>query len=417
MFDEVKSRGKSTGRTKIVIYRPHAEIWFKNPVRATLKGQFLPHKYEPFLDHLLQSDCELYFSTALWRSPGWKGLIRYLLEPIEIVLWCRLNGIPLKRARLLTRKSALAGKDALFLMHYGNFTHELLSRAEAGAGLARTLADTPVPKIVHMTHYAYQPVTGAFNLLALGPALLVAENDLRKNSAFFRQYFGDVRCEFESLPYIASKRFQKSSPFSDRLNKLVATGSITFKMRAPEFTNFFKADELQPLRRKLYESASRFTGEMDCLISDLNASRAAPSPPTGGWRARLARVVRRRHPQQDYYKTDIVAVYNAYTMFVVPEEICDLPAIGFVEGMACGCAYFGLDDPMYRDLGMVPGIHYVGYDGTVEGLMAKVRFYQEPEHVALLQEIAEQGRVFVEQRLRAQTVYSKFIDSLRARAD
>ena len=43
--------------------------------------------------------------------------------------------------------------------------------------------------------------------------------------------------------------------------------------------------------------------------------------------------------KREYYKFDIVKLFNGYQMFVCPEEICDLPGIGFIEGMACGCLY------------------------------------------------------------------------------
>ena len=102
-------------------------------------------------------------------------------------------------------------------------------------------------------------------------------------------------------------------------------------------------------------------------------------------------------------------------MFAVPEELGDLPAIGFVEGMACGCAYFGLDDPMYRDLGMEPGVHYVAYDGTVQGLADKVRFYQQPEQMPQLERIAARGCALVNEKFRAEVVYRAFVDRLAAR--
>jgi hypothetical protein len=408
----VKTGASSPAVGRIVFYRPHESIWFKNPVRAILKRQFLPHKYEALLDYALASKAEVCFSTSLFRSPGRKGLIRLLLEPLEILLWCSLNGIALRRVRLLLSSRSLSAADVIILMHYGSFTHEEEKRAAAGKALAIHLSASPARKIVHMTHYAYHPQIGADNLRELGPSVLVAENDLWSNSAFYRQYFGSVPGEFWQLPYIASKRFEKTTPFKVRTNKLVATGSITYKMRAAEFTAFFRTDELQPLRRELHRNASLYEREMDCLISDLNASRTPSKPVTSGWKSVFKSLLTGPHPQADYYKRNIVSVYNEYTMFVVPEEVCNLPAIGFVEGMACGCAYFGLDDPMYSDLGMKAGIHYVTYDGTVEDLMAKVRFYQLPDNVSLLERIAERGCDFVNERLRAESVYSAFVDRL-----
>jgi len=102
-------------------------------------------------------------------------------------------------------------------------------------------------------------------------------------------------------------------------------------------------------------------------------------------------------------------------MFTVPEEVCDLPAIGVVEGMACGCAFFGLDSPIYRDLGMVPGVHYVAHNGTLEDLVEKIGFYQQPTQQTNLEQIAERGCKFVTEKFRAGVVYREFLDRLTDR--
>ena len=52
-----------------------------------------------------------------------------------------------------------------------------------------------------------------------------------------------------------------------------------------------------------------------------------------------------------------------------------MDCLGFVEGMACGSAYIGLDDPMYKDIGLIPGKHYITYDGTLEDLKSKIAYY------------------------------------------
>jgi glycosyltransferase involved in cell wall biosynthesis len=261
------------------------------------------------------------------------------------------------------------------------------------------------------------PAIGARNLQTAGATLLFAENNLRKNSRFYQKHFGKLAADFWCLPFIAAKRFTRTTPFIQRANKLIATGSITYKMLDPEFIGFFKTDDLQPMRRQLYEHASKFTAEIDTLISDLNTSRTTGQvKPEPTWLRVLRRLFPFKHQQHGYhryYKKDIVAVYNSYTMFAVPEELGDLPAIGFVEGMACGCAYFGLDDPMYRDLGMEPGVHYVTYDGTVQGLADKVRFYQQPEQIPQLERIAARGCELVNEKFRAEVVYQAFVDRLQ----
>ena len=84
-------------------------------------------------------------------------------------------------------------------------------------------------------------------------------------------------------------------------------------------------------------------------------------------------------------------------MFVCPEELVGMPGIGFVEGMACGCAYIGLNHDMYRCLGLEPGIHYITYDGTLEDLRKVILYYkQRPEEV---KNIADTGCRYVRKNL------------------
>ena len=399
-------------KLKIVFYRPHSNIWFKNPVRNILKKQLLPNKYECLLNNFLASGHKIYFTTALLVDFGFKNFIKSMVEPFELLMWCILNKISINNVGFIFRKQALADKDILISMYYGNYTYETSNIAKSGKKLAEYLSDVDILKVVHMTHYAYNPSIGASNLEIFKPDLLVAENNLAANSDFFRKYFSYLEGNFYHLPYTPASRFVRRTPFNGRLNKMVASGSITFKMKDPEFTNFYSVDELQPLRRLLYENASRFPNELDSQISDLNASRSdATQISKGSFGQRLWNRLFYKHPQIDYYKRDIVVTYNSYMMFTVPEEICNLPAIGFVEGMACGCAFFGLDDPMYRNLGLVPGVHYVAYDGSLSDLMEKVRFYQS--NTAALEEIANSGYDFVHRHLTPQIVYKKFMDKLQ----
>ena len=100
-------------------------------------------------------------------------------------------------------------------------------------------------------------------------------------------------------------------------------------------------------------------------------------------------------------------------MHVVGEEILGIPGIGYVEGMACGSAYIGLDSPMYRDLGLIPGVHYIAYDGTKEGLRSIIEFWQRPENQAELEAIAKRGCDFVRTNFRGDKVASELLSSLK----
>ena len=402
---------------RIVIYRPQAEIWFRNTLGHILRRQKLPNKYGALFSYLLQSrSVQLSLSTSLHREKGWRGWRKYLCEPLDLLLWCLLNHISLRRVKLVFSRSGVQAHDVLLSMYYGDCTFESAVVAEQKDACVQALADLCLFKVVNMTHYVYNPHIGVPHLQTLKPDLLVAENNLAKNSAFFKQHFAGVKADFSTLSYTPAARFVDRTPFRQRVNKLVATGTLTFKIQDAAFQQFYQVDELQPLRRKLFERAGEFRNEMECLISDLNASRAqeAARPRPQLWQRVLQRFTR-KHPQAAYFRKDIVSIYNKHMMFAVPEEICDLPPIAFVEGMACGAAYLGIDSPMYRDLGMVPGQHYIAYDGTVDDLMCQVRFYQA--HLDALEVIARNGHDFVRAHLMPDSVYADFVAELGTRVD
>jgi len=392
-------------RLRLALYRPHANIWYRNNLGRLLRRDPLPNKYAPLLDYLLASpELELSFVSRLDGS-----LWARLTDALQLWVWRRLTG--LHGVSLAFTAARTQHSDVLFLMHYGNLTNETESLASVCAAVAPALAPLGIRKVVHMTHYAYCVDTGAANLAALGPDLLVAESNLAAHSAFFRAHFAGVKAPFACLPYTAAARFQSMRPLAQRSNKLVVTGSITYKMQDPAFCSFFGTQELQPMRRDLFEAADRYTSEMDCLVSDLNATRAVARPHKLGQLVAALRKMAGVRTQAGYYKRDIVDTYNSYTMFAVPEEVCGLPAIGFVEGMACGSAYVGVDGPMYRDLGMLPGVHFIAYDGTVDDLMAQVRHHQQ--HPARTAAIAAAGCALAQGVLGQQAVYGAFIGTLR----
>lgn len=407
-LSEVQPRQDPVGEAehlRLALYRPHSNIWFRNNLGRILRRDLLPNKYAPLLDQLSQADTvELAFVS---RLDG--GLLARLSDALQLWLWCRLTG--LEATRQVWTPKGVERAHVLFLMHYGNLTYETESVARDCATAARAIASLAVRKVVHLTHYVYCPQIGANNLATVEPDLLVAESNLAANASFFQLHFAKIRAPFLGLPFTAAPRFQARRPMSERVNKMVVTGSITYKMRDPAFVDFFQTQELQPMRRKLFEAAARYTSEMDCLVSDLDATRATNRPSRLQRARALVRRLAGQRAQAEYYRRDIVETYNTYAMFAVPEEVCGLPAIGFVEGMACGSAYVGLDAPMYRDLGMVPGVHYIAYDGSIDDLMSQVQYHQQ--HPERTQAIAEAGRNFAQTVLAPDVVYGAFVSALR----
>jgi len=179
---------------------------------------------------------------------------------------------------------------------------------------------------------------------------------------------------------------------------------------------YFGHDCLQPARKQIYDNARELTPWVDCFNSDyleddkLSKQSASDS--------KVVKVFKRLHDkffvghQKKYYSFDMVEKFNDYKMCIVGEEIVGLPGIGFVEGMACGCAYLGQTVGYYEDYGMKEGVHYIGYDGTLDDLKAKISYYQQPEHQQELETIAKTGCEFVRSHFNGPAAAESLLNNL-----
>ena len=105
-------------------------------------------------------------------------------------------------------------------------------------------------------------------------------------------------------------------------------------------------------------------------------------------------------------------------MFISGEETTGSPAIGFVEGMACGCAYIGNSTiGCYEDSGMKEGLHYIGYDGSLEDLVRKIQYCQSEVHQEELERIANAGYEFATNHFIANSVAENLFNQLIAHYD
>lgn len=61
---------------------------------------------------------------------------------------------------------------------------------------------------------------------------------------------------------------------------------------------------------------------------------------------------------------------------------------------------------------MQAGVHYIGYDGTLEDLKAKIIYYQQPEHQEELERIANAGYEFAQSHFRGELVAKELLNNL-----
>lgn len=269
-------------------------------------------------------------------------------------------------------------------------------------------------KAVSLLHFSGDLFTSN-KLKNSGINIMYSESNLKNNSQIFKINYKWYNGEIITHPFVFADRFKSFVPYAKRKNKAVAMGTIIYR----NFDNFVEiyGDEcVQPLRKMLYDNQNEMKNYYDSFISDYNEDiKMKNINPNEQFFLKIYKKIYNKlftGQQKKYFSFNMVEKYNEYKMCIVPEEVTNIPGIGFVEGMACGCAYIGLDSPMYTDLGLIPGVHYITYDGTMENLKKVIEYYQADEHQEELENIANAGCKFVRENFNGQKVAKNLIDDL-----
>lgn len=240
------------------------------------------------------------------------------------------------------------------------------------------------------------------------------EVNLQNNCQLFRNCY-HIDKPWIIHPFVYAERFQNKKPFSERKNMAFATGTITYK-KHKEFLSTYGDSCDQPTRKQIRDNPNYFKDTVFCTSSDYLEDNAGKTVnPNDLLPVKIYKKVYNRlftGKQKKYYSFDMVEAFNSYKMCIVGEEILGIPGIGFVEGMACGCAYIGQDIPAYRDWGLIPGVHYITYDGTKEDLKRVIEYYQMEEHQKELERIAKTGCDYVRTHFNGDTVAEKLLHDL-----
>ena len=240
------------------------------------------------------------------------------------------------------------------------------------------------------------------------------EVNLSLSSELFRKYYF-VEKPWIVIPFVFAERFKNIKPFNERQNKCFSTGTITYKLHE-EFLSVYADSCNQPARKFVKDNPAFFKDTVDCYSSDYLEDNAGKKINAGDnpLVKLYKKVYNRTHigKQKKYYSFNMVEKFNDYKMHLLGEEILGVPGIGYVEGMACGSAYIGLDSPMYRDLGLIPGVHYIAYDGTKEGLKATVEYWQRVENQEELEKIAKTGCEYVRKNFCGHNIAKELIEKL-----
>lgn len=268
-------------------------------------------------------------------------------------------------------------------------------------------------KAISMIHFWGKRTESAL-MKETNPDILVNETDLSKYSEIFQRFYSWYQKGFIVHPFVFAPRFQNKKPFAERVCKAFATGTITYK-NDPDFLEVYGDPCDQPARKQIKDNADALSDLIYCTSSDYAEKSKGVEVKRDNSITRFYKALHYKlfeSQQKAYYSFDMVESFNNYKMCIVGEEILGVPGIGFVEGMACGCAYIGQNKGYYEDYGMQEGIHYIGYDGTLDDLKDKIHYYQMPEHQDELERIAKAGCEFVRANFSGHRVAEKLVKQL-----
>ena len=391
---------------RIVFVNLHGNEFLVKTLNKFIFKQSVAIKHKYLLDYLLSRDdvevCSYVNKRGLSLSYSTTNRFLQSFRFLDHRITMKKNGIPLSKITLLKHEEEIRHDDLVILYQIFKPQFEFDKRPDAFIALSQL-------------HFA---LGSSSAIERVDPDLMFNESNMQKRFIAFDEYFGWFHKQYMVIPFVFAPRFKVVKPFAERQNKAVSVGTVTY----PGYlVKYFGHNCLQPARKQVYDNAKELTPWVDCFNSDyLEDDKTSKHSASDN---KLVKIIKRMHDkffvghQKKYYSFDMVEKFNDYKMCIVGEEIVGLPGIGFVEGMACGCAYLGQTVGYYEDYGMKEGVHYIGYDGTLDDLKAKISYYQQPEHQQELETIARTGCEFVLSHFNgpaaAESLLNKLLDAQR----
>lgn len=391
---------------RIVFVNLHGNEFLVKTLSKIIFKQSVAIKHKYLLDYLLkQTDIEVCsyinergFSLASELNPLLMKLL-YSFRFLEHRIVMKKNGIPLRKIKVLRRMTDLKMDDIVVMYQ---FVQTQFYRA----------AEFPCFKAVAMVHFNGDPEMSRI-LKESDISILWGECDLTRHSDIFKQNYGWYGKGMIVVPFVPEQRFQNNVPFKERENRAFATGTITYRPYSYHM-DVYGDPCLQPARKQIKEHSEELKPYIECTSSDYleDAKEQQLKKKRGTF---ISKFYMKTHTgQKKYYSFNMVDSFNHYKMCIVGEEIVGQPGIGFVEGMACGCAFIGQAKGYYEDYGMKAGVHYISYDGSLEDLKSKIEYYQLPEHQEELESIAKEGCEFVHKNFCGEVVAKLLLEKLQA---
>lgn len=385
---------------RVVFVNLHGNEFLLKTLNKIIFKQSVAIKHKYLLDYLLQSDeyevCTYLNDKSFSMSYSHAGIVPKWIVKLEHKYCLKKNGIPANKITVLTQEEEIRQDDILIIYNYYTNQYDFKKRPEC---------------LIAISHIHFN-TSNADKMRDLDPDVLYNEANFSHGSIIYDKFYGWFKKNFVVIPFVFADRFKPIKPFGERQNKCFSTGTVTYMHN---ITPYYGDPCAQPARKQIMTHKEELKDYVDCYNSDYAEDTVDGLKKGNGILARIYNTVYSKlygGRQKKYYSFNMVDKFNDYKMCLVGEEIMGIPGVGFVEGMACGCAYIGQNKGYYEDYGMQEGVHYIGYDGTIDDLKAKIAYYQMPEHQEELERIAKTGCDFVRRNFCGPVIAEKLIKTL-----
>jgi hypothetical protein len=227
----------------------------------------------------------------------------------------------------------------------------------------------PGLKIWHAFEYVFNANESYALLKAGGVDAVMGYADHGRYCPFFQAHYPEYVGRVIPVPFGFGERFVNTTPFSDRLAKVVALGAVN-PVKDPLAHRFGDLSAYEAFyhnqiwthawRHLLREHKESLPDLMDCFL---------PTPPA-----------------TKSFNYDAVAMLNRYQLFANDEGLMNFPPARTYEGVAAGAVLVCSDHPVYSDLGFVDGVNCLRHPRhDIYGFRARV--------TAALADPAQLGRI------------------------
>lgn len=385
---------------RIIFVNLHGNEFLVKTLNKIIFKQSVAIKHKYLLDYLLKCEnievCTFLNNKSFSLSYTHANKIPKWLVKLEHKYCMKKNGISNKSITILTKEEQIKKDDILIIYNYYTNQYSFTKRPEC---------------LIAVSHIHFN-TSNADRMKLINPEIIYNEANFSHGSIIYDHFYNWFKKDFYVIPFVYSERFKNTKPFSQRQNKCFSTGTVTYMHN---ITPFYGNPCAQPTRKQIMSHKDELINYVDCYNCDYLENTEDGLLKGNNYFSRLynniyAKLFSGR--QKKYFSFNMVERFNDYKMCLIGEEIMGIPGVGFVEGMACGCAFIGQNKGFYEDYGMVEGVHYIGYDGSIKDLKNKIEYYQMSEHQEELEKIAKCGCDFVRNNFCGDKVAKKLIDHI-----